>query len=86
MLFSVMSYKDNRAASKNSVELLGQVTPASASLLKSVAGRIDAIGDFQVGYKTISLDHIEAAGGLTENNIGKVILFSGDDDDDAEKK
>ena len=77
-LLSLISFKDNRAARKSGVELLGQVTPAGhPTLLNSVAKRIDEIGGdkFQVSYTTISLGEIESAGGLTEKDVGKVILF-----------
>ena len=74
---STMAWSSNWTAKKHGVELLGQVTTASGSLLAATAEKIDSIDGFAVDYKTISFSELEATG-LDEKCVGKVITFGSD--------
>ena len=75
-LFGVLAFKDNRTARKLGVELIGEVTPTDDQvLMREVGNSIDNIGNFDLSYETLTISDIEVAGGLTEKDVGKVILF-----------
>ncbi|MEY3368192.1 MAG: hypothetical protein RI973_1347 [Bacteroidota bacterium] len=66
--------KYDRLAKLNMVEIIGQVTGADGRLLQEAA---DFIGSSYVsrGYSGLSLGNIARNGGLSPQDIGKVIVF-----------
>lgn len=75
-LLNCLAWWDNRTARAMNIELIGQVTPAGhPTLLPEVSRTIDKMGGFNMSYTTITLEDIEAKGGLTDKDIGRVITF-----------
>ena len=73
-LMRMMMRKFRKAAQRNGVELIGQITGSDGDLMQE-AGDFAAVHNFQVRIqRTVSLAEVEAKG-LGKTDVGNVILF-----------
>ena len=73
-LMKMMMNKFTKAARRNGVTVIGQVTGANGSLLKSAAQLVDEAPYMVKPYSTLTIADIEKRG-LSLQDLGKVILF-----------
>jgi len=66
--------KFTKAARKNNVELIGQVTGANGKMLSEAAQILGAMAYLSKPFKSITLSEIEQSG-LGKHHLGQVILF-----------
>jgi len=75
VIMNLSMNKFRKAASKNQVKLIGQVTGADGSLLQKASEFVSSF-DFKIKpTKTLALQEVEQTG-FSKSDLGKVILFS----------
>jgi hypothetical protein len=66
--------KFDKAAKKNHVKLIGQVTGADGKLMQKASDFASEVNYIIRTYPTLTMNEIQK-NGLTRNDVGKVILF-----------